>query len=146
MSDNTISAVNQSANMAYVNNNSAGRVDAKNAVPVAKVAGVKPVGPQNVSGIGTGKPVQQVGSAVNTAVAQSASGEDVELAVQQVRDELKEVVPELDFSVDDDTGKIVVKLIDTATSEVLRQIPSEEMLHIATMIDKLQGILIKDKA
>lgn len=52
----------------------------------------------------------------------------------------------LQFSVDKDTNTTVVKLVDTQTKDVIRQIPSEEMLSIAKALDKLQGLLIKDKA
>jgi flagellar protein FlaG len=52
----------------------------------------------------------------------------------------------LQFSVDKDTNKTVVKLVDTQTKDVIRQIPSEEMLSIAKALDKLQGLLLKDKA
>jgi flagellar protein FlaG len=52
----------------------------------------------------------------------------------------------LEFSVDDDSKKIVVKLIDQSTKEVLRQIPSAEALEMAKSIDRLQGRLIHQTA
>ena len=51
----------------------------------------------------------------------------------------------LQFTVDEDTGIDVVKVIDTETEEVIRQFPSEEVLAIARALDKLQGLLIRDK-
>ena len=52
----------------------------------------------------------------------------------------------LQFTVDEDTGIDVVKVVDTDTKEVIRQFPSEEILAIAKAIDQLQGLLVKDKA
>lgn len=52
----------------------------------------------------------------------------------------------LQFSVDDDVGVNVVKVVDTQTKELIKQIPSEEMLALARALDKLQGMLVKDKA
>ncbi|RRQ24291.1 flagellar protein FlaG [Guyparkeria sp. SCN-R1] len=42
---------------------------------------------------------------------------------------------DLSFSVDDDTGRTVVKVINAQTDEVVRQIPSEELLEIARRIE-----------
>jgi flagellar protein FlaG len=63
-----------------------------------------------------------------------------------VNEFIKPLNNSLQFNIDDDTGKTVVKVIDTATKEVIRQFPSEEMLSIAKAIDKMQGLLIHQKA
>lgn len=52
----------------------------------------------------------------------------------------------LEFSVDEDSGRQLVKLIDTQTKEVIRQIPTEEALQIAKALDRFQGLLIQNKA
>jgi len=52
----------------------------------------------------------------------------------------------IQFSLDDGSGKIVVKIVDVETNAVLRQIPSAEALSIARSLDKLQGLLIREKA
>ncbi len=44
----------------------------------------------------------------------------------------------LNFSVDEESGKPVVKVIDFETKEVIRQIPSEEVLTMAKAIKRLQ--------
>ena len=71
----------------------------------------------------------------------------------EVRDAVKKIeqlvhpdARDLRFSIDEDTGITVVKLIDTATQTVLRQIPTPEVLEISKALDKLQGLLVKDKA
>ncbi len=52
----------------------------------------------------------------------------------------------LQFSLDQDSGRTVVKMVDTETEEVLRQFPSEEMLAISKSIDRMQGLLINREA
>lgn len=70
--------------------------------------------------------------------------------VRQSADQINRFVSQFDrnlqFTVDEETGTNVVKVIDMETEEVIRQIPSEELLAIARALDKLQGLLIKDKA
>jgi flagellar protein FlaG len=41
----------------------------------------------------------------------------------------------LEFSIDDDSHRTIVKVIDQHTKEVLRQIPTPEALQIAKAID-----------
>lgn len=50
------------------------------------------------------------------------------------------------FSIDEDTGRTVVKVIDVATDTVLRQIPNAEALALSRSLDKMQGLLLRDKA
>lgn len=55
----------------------------------------------------------------------------------------------LEFHVDDSTKKIVVKVIDSKSGDVVQQIPSEDMLaYIKRMqeLDGKQGTLLQDKA
>lgn len=54
---------------------------------------------------------------------------------------------EFEFSVDSDTKKTVVRVVDTSTGELVRQIPSREVLAIARSIDQFQhGLLLNQKA
>lgn len=50
------------------------------------------------------------------------------------------------FEIDEDTQQLVVSIVDTESGEVLRQIPSEEVLHVAKMIAQFQGNLVSTKA
>lgn len=72
--------------------------------------------------------------------------EQVNEAVQKINDMIKVADRDLEFSVDKDTDMNVVKVIDSQSKEVIRQIPSEEVIQIAKALDKLQGLLVRDKA
>lgn len=72
--------------------------------------------------------------------------EDVQKAMEEVRKVVAPVAESLQFSIDADSGRTVVKIMDASTDEVIRQIPSEEVLAMAKALDKLQGLLIKQKA
>jgi flagellar protein FlaG len=52
----------------------------------------------------------------------------------------------LSFSIDDSTGKTVVMVTDAETGEMIRQIPSEEMLALARSLEKMQGMLLQQQA
>jgi flagellar protein FlaG len=71
----------------------------------------------------------------------------VTAAVQSANAYIQEATSSsLQFSLDQDSGRTVVKMIDTQTEEVLRQFPSEEMLAISKSIDRMQGLLINREA
>lgn len=54
---------------------------------------------------------------------------------------------ELKFSIDQNTGKSIVKLTDTSTNTLIWQYPSEEVMQIAREIEKFQqGLVINYKA
>ena len=59
------------------------------------------------------------------------SQEALEKVVSQLNAYIQNTQRDVDFSVDDATGRVVVKVIDSESEEVIRQIPSEEMLAIS---------------
>ncbi len=72
--------------------------------------------------------------------------EQIESALEEVRAAVQPVARSLLFSLDDESGRTVIKVVDSVTNEMIRQIPSEEILAIARAVDKLQGLLIEQKA
>ena len=73
-------------------------------------------------------------------------GERQEL-VTQIQEALEEIQHRsLQFSVDESTGKTVIKVVDKDTGEVIKEIPPEETLRLAEKIQEMTGILFDKKA
>lgn len=72
--------------------------------------------------------------------------ERTEQAVAKLNEILKDRERDLEFSVDDDTGRTILKVIHAESGEVIRQIPPEELLHIARVFIEGTGSLIDDQA
>ncbi len=51
----------------------------------------------------------------------------------------------LSFSKHDDTGRTIVKVINKDTDELIREIPSEQVLDMAAKLDEMVGILFDTK-
>jgi flagellar protein FlaG len=51
----------------------------------------------------------------------------------------------LDFQVDEETNRIVVKVIDTKTDKVIKEIPPEQLLHLAAKIQEMIGLLVDEE-
>jgi flagellar protein FlaG len=63
-----------------------------------------------------------------------------------VQSYLADLNTRLSFEVYDKTGELVVKVINRDTQEVIRQIPSEELLRLHDKLEELRGVLFNDKA
>ena len=82
---------------------------------------------------------------------QQAKPENAVKEAKRLSEELQRRVggadSQLQFSVDESTGESVIKVMDKATNEMIRQIPSEEMLQIAKALDRFQeSFLVNSKA
>jgi flagellar protein FlaG len=66
--------------------------------------------------------------------AQSQLTEEV---VNELNDAILGVRRELRFSIDDDSGRAVVQVLDSETGETIRQLPSEEVLAVSRHIREL---------
>ena len=71
---------------------------------------------------------------------------DVEGATKKMQDFVSTMRGDIQFSVDEDSGKTVVKVVDRSTKDVIMQLPSKEALEIAKALDKFQGLLVKQQA
>lgn len=78
----------------------------------------------------------------DAATAQSQLGQ----ALQSINKTLQALSQNLEFTVDADSNRTIVKVMDTQTQEIIRQMPTAEALEISKALDKLQGLLLKQKA
>ena len=79
----------------------------------------------------------QEAAASRQAAQQQLSRTSVEDLVRQIAAHIRIDSRSLSFTVDDELGETNVKVIDLDTEEVIRQIPSEEMVRIAAVIREL---------
>ncbi len=88
-----------------------------------------------------------IGAAGQTAQQSLPPGlAQVQQALDEVREAISPVAQNLLFSIEDETGQTIVKVVDASTDEVIRQIPSVEIVAIAKALGKLQGLLIRQQA
>ncbi|OOV09093.1 hypothetical protein RF819_11910 [Rhodoferax fermentans] len=74
-----------------------------------------------------------------------ASEEEIQRATEDLKQRVQTLAPELQFSVDKTSGRSIVKFIDRATQEVVRQFPSEEALALTRAMDQFQRGLILNR-
>lgn len=66
----------------------------------------------------------------------------IDAAIAAANRSMRNVATNLQFEKDLTSGKVVVRVIDTDTQQVLRQMPSEEMLAMGKALERLKGLMI----
>lgn len=102
----------------------------------AKPAGTDPAVRQQSPGSGQAVP----------PVSATAPVADVKEAVSRLNQYVQTLRRDLEFRVDDSTQQVVVTVVDPQTREVIRQIPSEEVLAVARNLEQVQGVILDTKA
>ncbi|WP_306092911.1 flagellar protein FlaG [Pseudomonas sp. SCB32] len=77
--------------------------------------------------------------------AQDQRGQ-LDTAVASIQSYAQSVTRNLNFSIDDSTGDVVVKVIDGESGKVVRQIPSEEVLKLAARLDDMRSLMFEARA
>ncbi len=92
----------------------------------------------------------------SAAVKDAASGaqpapppeteESVRAAVAAINRAAKALNNSVQLDLDSDSGRAVVRVIDSETGQLIRQIPSEEVLELRRALDRIAGLLINRTA
>ncbi|OYO30436.1 flagellar protein FlaG [Janthinobacterium sp. PC23-8] len=119
-----------------------------------QATGAMPAAPQQRAAVTPGSSSTAARPAEASAPDSKASGkEDAQLELKEVKQAVSDINKamqfmsrQLEFSVDTDSERTIVKVIDQQTGEVIRQMPTKEALEIGKALEKAQGLLIKQTA
>jgi len=76
---------------------------------------------------------------------QDSDDAKLKLAVQEIEKFVQSIKRNLEFSIDEHSGKVIVKVIASETGEVVRQIPSAEALKLADSLANASHVLFDAK-
>ena len=85
--------------------------------------------------------VSSVSSAEKKGNQEQVSPLFLENTASRLNEAVKSIERDLQFTVGDNSGDTIIKVLDKATNEVIRQIPTEEVIAIRENIESLKGIL-----
>lgn len=92
-------------------------------------------------------PTQEVAPAVEVRDARlQPDDQELDHALRELNDKLQAWSTNLRFEVDEDTSKVVVQVVDVATGDVIRQIPSEEVLNMSKALGELRDLAFHTSA
>jgi len=101
----------------------------------------------------TNRPAPDAAPAAQTGKPDPESGKDlpppppvqtVEQAVEQINDYLTDHQRSLNFQLHEASGRTVIQVVNPVTNEVVRQIPSEEVLDLAAQM-RTKGLHLIDQ-
>ncbi len=73
-------------------------------------------------------------------------GDRVDRVVESLNNLAQSLKRKIEFSINDDTGQTVIRIVDSENDQVIRQIPPEEMLRLAEHLKDAQGLIVDSKA
>lgn len=129
--------------------------------PISTNAGTQPYVPAAIDlqrPVSIPEPATQVTAAEKNVASGSASTAprpeqqqdqkpgSLEQALEEINKNMKAWSTGLQFDVDPDLHRVVVSVIDSATGEVLRTVPSDAVMRVARTIAQLQGMAVDIKA
>ena len=109
------------------------------AVMPAKLGGVDAVVGRD------GKQTEKAESIQQNELSREISREEIEETVSEIGNFVQNIQRNLQFTVDDNSGETIIRVTDRETDDVIRQIPSEEVLKLQQYIKDAAGILFKAK-
>lgn len=80
-----------------------------------------------------------------TEVKGEVKGKDLEQALSRVREVFQKADSRLEFTVDPDLDRVVVKVMDGESGTVIRQIPQQEVIDLAKRLETPTGLLLHHK-
>ncbi len=111
---------------------------------VASSVSAKPAGDRQM-------PAAEGGNALPPEPAADAvDSKQLQKVVAQLNESFQQIQRDLQFSIDEDSGRSVVRVVNSKTEELVRQIPSEEVLRISQNIEEqlasVTGLLFETSA
>lgn len=77
----------------------------------------------------------------------SDTQQQLQSAVSELNDFVQNIRRNLEFTIDDESGRIVIKVIDSESKEIIRQIPPEEAVQLAQALEGTRdGTILNAKA
>jgi len=109
--------------------------------------GVSYPAPQSANTVSDKAPEKHETASVTPVAEKKVDADDSHLkqAVQQIEKFVQSVKRNLEFSIDEPSGKVVVKVIASDSGEVIRQIPNEEVLKLANSLNDASSLLFSTK-
>ena len=89
--------------------------------------------------------VREVAAADREKQVSAASATQVSSAVAEINQSLRLASIGVQFEFDNEANTMLTKVVDVESGDVIRQMPSEEVVRISKAIGRLQGLLVSQK-
>jgi len=115
-------------------------------------ASTVPVDPFRIENAGVGSvAISQAPTAPKTEAPakslqkETRSAEEIRKDLNAINEQLKTMNRSIQFSIDDKSNEVVVKIVDRDTGEVVRQIPPESVVKLRDSMADMAGLIVEKK-
>ena len=84
--------------------------------------------------------------AVTNITGSTINKAEISEAVTKLSDHAQSINRDLEFTIDEELNRTIITVYDSETEEVIRQIPSEEVLSLARYLETEGSVIMKTKA
>ena len=118
---------------------------ARSSVSVEASAERLAIGQTDIAGTASALPVA---TQTREALTQPSTVAEDELktAVSDIQDFVQSVRRDINFQLDDSSGRVVVNVTEASSGDVIRQIPSEEALRLSENLSEIRSLLFEAEA
>ncbi len=109
-------------------------------IDISKASSARNQEPASV-GVTVERPEKTEKKVDETDLIRMRNKEEITEVVDSLHEFVNMVQTKLNFSVQEETNNIVVRVIDRETDEIIRQIPAEEIMKVQARMQELSGIL-----
>ena len=85
-------------------------------------------------------------SAKAQAAERQPSAEQTKALAAELDKALEQVDGNYSVSVDDESGMVIVRITDTETGDIVKQVPPQQVLDANVSVEKIVGLLVNDQA
>lgn len=117
-----------------------------NALPVAAPKGRELAAAPVAAGDLSEHEQPRAGAVVPIVAPAQAERESLQKAVSSIEGFVQSIRRDLNFSLDESSGRVVIKVTDSVSGDVIRQMPSEEALRLAESLEEVRSLLFKAEA
>ena len=71
--------------------------------------------------------------------------EQIQDALTRLQETLQHVEPRIEFSVDKELNQVIIRVLDKETGDLIRQIPSEEVLALDRFFMDQSGLFVEEE-
>jgi uncharacterized FlaG/YvyC family protein len=76
---------------------------------------------------------------------ETRSAEEIHKDLEMINEQLKSSNSSLQFSIDDKTNDVIVRIVDRDSGEVIRQIPPESIVKLRDSMKDMSGLFVEKK-
>lgn len=92
----------------------------------------------------TKQPVYDPDFTEDSTVNETLTAEQVQATVARLQEMVKQVDPRIEISLEKDINQVIFRVVDKESGDLIRQIPSEQVVELARLFSGQSGLFVEE--